>query len=265
MRLRSFRASTTNVLAASFLLAQSLTLQSALADPTTSDPSTSVPVNSPGSSGNSAASGTAAATTLSQLMVGSGQNLVLDFGNSSSINVTDNIHIEQGGTLYAISTNPNVTNASLFANNIFNNLGGTITSILPTGGLAGYANAIPNLSLSLIAVNDIINAGTISSAANLNMFAGGQILNQATQGAVAPVMQAVNNLNLFSSNIINQGMIESLTANININNPATYTATLANVMGVNDLSSLIANTVNVTGPQSTEASISVAPDLPIKL
>src|SRR5439155_21450059 len=84
---------------------------------------------------------------------------------------------------------------------------------LPNGGLPGISNAVTSLSLTLVAIQNIINQGTITSANNLTAIAGGSISN-----AAAGVMQAVNNLNLNATSIINQGVLSSLTANVSIAN-----------------------------------------------
>lgn len=156
--------------------------------------------------------------------VSKGTTAVIDFGAASVLNVTGNFL--NLGTVYAISTNPQVTIGTLNANNIFNQQGGTLTSVIPNGGLAGFNPLVGNLSLILNAVQNIVNAGTISSAANLTMNAGGSIINQLPAGATgpSPVIQAMNNVNLNTANLINAGTIASLASNINI---AALTANIA--------------------------------------
>src|SRR5207302_9377000 len=60
------------------------------------------------------------------------------------------------------------------------------------GGLSGFANALSNVDLSLIA-KSITNAGTISSAGNLNLMgAGSNLLVQNSGGTLS----AANNINI---------------------------------------------------------------------
>lgn len=136
------------------------------------------------------------------------------------------------GTTYLISTNPGVSTAVLQATSIYNQAGGLITTIVPSGGLAGYSNLVSNLNLSLAASNLIVNSGTISSAGNLNVTAP-QVMNALPSGITAPipVMSAINNLNVVSSNIINAGVL-SATNNINIASQIASHILINNVGGV---------------------------------
>lgn len=156
---------------------------------------------------------------LTNLVVNPQQTVAIDFGNlTNGINLSGNL--SNNGSIYAYSTNPNVTVGSINANNIFNNAGGLITSVLPNGGIPGLslnlANLVSNFSLNFNAVNDIVNAGTIASAGNLSMTAGGTITNAATQANLAAMLSAINNVNLTASNIVNSGIISSMQANINL-------------------------------------------------
>lgn len=145
---------------------------------------------------------------------------VLDHGSNNFINT---------GTIYAISTNPAITTATLQAQNIYNQSGATITTIAPAGVLAQYANLISGLNLVLNASQNVVNAGVISSAGNLTVNAGASIINAlpstlASTAAPQPVMQAVNNVNLNSTMLANAGLIQSIASNINIAS-ATLAAT----------------------------------------
>src|SRR5262249_8724162 len=66
------------------------------------------------------------------------------------------------------------------------------------------------------ALNNIINAGTISSAGNLSLAAGGAIMNSGSGGS-SPLIQSLRNLNLSAPNIMNQGLISSLAGSIDTN------------------------------------------------
>src|SRR5579883_2507152 len=133
-----------------------------------------------------------------------GSKEIIDFSASSILNIAGDF--KNAGIIYLVSNNPSNHNAVITAQNIVNLPGGLITSILPANGLPGYTNAISNLSITVAAVNQIVNNGTISSAANLSAVAGSSINNSLPVGitGAAPVMQAFNNLNILSPNIVNQ-------------------------------------------------------------
>lgn len=155
---------------------------------------------------------------LVNVVVPTNVSLVHDFGTGSALNLAGNL--TNSGNFYAISTNTNVTNAVINAGSIFNNHNALLTSVLPQGGLAGITGALSNLSLTLNVVNDVINAGAITSAANLNITAGGSIVNSLPSGVtgINSVIQAVQNLNLTSQlgNIVNSGTMSAMTGNVNI-------------------------------------------------
>lgn len=159
------------------------------------------------------------------LSVAAGQTLAINFGSQSTLNLTGNI--TNNGTIYAFSTNPAVTTATFAANNITNAQGALLSTMLPAGGLAGITSAVSNLNLSLTAVNNIINQGSIMSAGNLSMMAGGSITNALPAGLTgpSPLMQAMSNLNMQASTITNSGLMAATTGNINI--LATLNSTLA--------------------------------------
>ena len=126
----------------------------------------------------------------------------LDFGNNNFANAA-------GGTIYAISSNSAIQTAQISALNIFN--AGTITTIIPTGGLPGYstANLVQGLNLSLSAVQNIVNTGSLTSAGSLAVSAPAvyNALPAATAASVAPIMSAVQSLNVQTNNLINSGTI----------------------------------------------------------
>lgn len=156
---------------------------------------------------------------LSDLVVNPHETLAIDFGNlASGINLSGNL--TNNGSIYAYSTNPNVAVGSFNANNIFNNAGGLITSVLPNGGIPGLSldlsSLVSNFSLNFNAVNNIVNAGTIASAGNLSMTAGSTITNAAAQANLAAMLSAVNSVSLAASNIVNSGIITAMQGNINL-------------------------------------------------
>lgn len=156
--------------------------------------------------------------TLNSLVVPTGVTVIHDFGGNANLNLAGNL--VNGGTFYAISSNPAMTSAIINAANILNNQGGLLTTVLPQGGLSGFSNLSSSLNLTLNALNNIVNSGTITSSGNLTALAGGSITNALPAGIIGnlPVMQALNNLNLQSAtgNIVNSGIISSQLNNINI-------------------------------------------------
>jgi hypothetical protein len=161
---------------------------------------------------------------LNSLVVPTNVTAIADFGLASTLNLAGNL--TNAGNFYAISSNSQVTSAMISANNIFNGQNSLLTSILPQGGLAGYSNLVSNLSLSLNAINNIVNAGAITSAGNLSLMAGGTITNASNISGMNAVMSAMGNLNLQASNIMNQGTMISQLANIN-----AMTGSLNNSLG----------------------------------
>jgi hypothetical protein len=125
-------------------------------------------------------------------------------------------NLTNAGKLIEFSTNPNVTSAIISANSIYNLSGATITTELPSR----LTTAVSGLQLTLNALQDINNAGTIVSAGSLSLAAGTSIVNALPQGTTAaqPLIQAAGNVNLMSGsgNITNAGLIASTNKNINI-------------------------------------------------
>ncbi|MBI4533687.1 MAG: hypothetical protein HY711_07040, partial [Candidatus Melainabacteria bacterium] len=154
------------------------------------------------------------------LSVSSGTTAVIDFSNSSNISVTGDF--VNAGAVYFVSGNTEHLEGTLSAQNITNQYGGLLTSVLPEGGLCGHDHLIPGFSMGLDAVNNIINSGSIISAGNLTVSAGGSISNilppnmDAMQSIQSPLMQALNNVNLNVSMLNNVGTIEAIRKNINI-------------------------------------------------
>lgn len=161
-------------------------------------------------------------------------------------------NLVNAGTFYVVSTDPAIPTASLNALNIINQQGALISSRMPVGGLPGVNGALTSLSLNLFAINNIINAGTISSTGNLNLVAGGTIINALPAGisGTAPTLsagsqltiqapsfvnagQAISNgaVNVYSANIINSGMMQSLLSNINLQNLSGNTLVVDSTAG----------------------------------
>lgn len=169
-------------------------------------------------------------------VVFSGTN-VIDFANHQDAEFKVTGDLINSGVLYAISSNPAITSAVFSAANIVNQSGATITSVLPAGGLPGYANAIPGLNLVFNTSNNFTNQGIITSAGSLSIMAGGNIVNALPQAISAPppLMQALGGIDLHSQlgNILNSGTIIANTGNININ------AASANALAINGIGGIM--------------------------
>jgi hypothetical protein len=156
--------------------------------------------------------------TLTSLIIPQGVSAIRNFATAGNLNLAGNL--TNAGTIYAVSTNPTITNASISAANIVNQAGAVITTVLPPTALAGVSGAVSRLDLSLSAVQNIINAGTISSSRTLNLNAGGSIVNAMASGVSGstPALFAQSGINIFtgSGNITNAGLIAAASGNINI-------------------------------------------------
>ncbi len=118
------------------------------------------------------------------------------------------------GSIYGVSVSRRATGGLLLADNIRNEVGGIISTLLPTS----IPHALPNVSLTLAAKEDIVNSGTISSSGALNLVAAGSIINALppSVSAPAPVISANDNINLvaYSGNFTNAGVIASQNSNV---------------------------------------------------
>ncbi|MBS1994717.1 MAG: hypothetical protein JSS86_00345, partial [Cyanobacteria bacterium SZAS LIN-2] len=133
------------------------------------------------------------------------------------------------GSIYGVTTNSKVLSGAIFASGIKNESGGLISTVLPDSILAQTPGAIDsNVSLTLQASHNIVNAGSMTSSGALTLAAGGSIENAPTTVshghapvAPAPLMQAAGDLNLSagSGEVVNAGLIASKGGNINIGSP----------------------------------------------
>ncbi|MBX9879403.1 MAG: hypothetical protein K2Y22_13160 [Candidatus Obscuribacterales bacterium] len=171
---------------------------------------------------------------MGNLTIPSGVTALHDAAGASMVNLTGNL--VNSGAYYAYTSNAAVTAATLAAQNITNNQSAIISTILPAALQASLNPALTSLSLNLSAINNIVNAGTISSAANLNLYAGGSIINSLPPGATgpSPVMMAMQALNMTALNgaIQNSGVMAAMLGNINVQAAQTANMTLNNVNGV---------------------------------
>jgi len=137
------------------------------------------------------------------------------------------------GTYRAVSTDPRFDTATIIADNIVNNQGALLA--------AQNLDQSRNLNLELIALNDLVNAGTISAAGNLSMSAGGSLINALPPGITgsAPSVSASNSININAASVINNAMITSQLGNINISSRAAADAAAFNVLNVDNTGGVI--------------------------
>lgn len=153
---------------------------------------------------------------------------VTSISNAQSLNILGNL--SNSGVLNVRS----MINSPVFINatNIFNNVGGLITS---------------NAALNLIATGQIINAGTIIGASNISLYGGTGIVNVGSAGTAAGLnptltasdaakvpgfIQAAGNLNLITNNLVNSGVLSSTAGNINMLSSVSGSIAVNNTNGV---------------------------------
>lgn len=158
------------------------------------------------------------------LSVLAGATAVIDFASAANLVLPGNF--VNAGTVYAASSSAGVATAALTANNIYNQSGALLTTVLPANGIAGFTSALSSLNLNLTAVQDIINQGVISSAGNLTMQAGGSIVNAGTMSAALSASLASA-----TGSITNSGVIAATTGSINIASQMAQALAINNVNG----------------------------------
>ncbi|MBX9572229.1 MAG: hypothetical protein K2X77_25265 [Candidatus Obscuribacterales bacterium] len=156
------------------------------------------------------------------LTIPNGVTAIKDFGHNSVLDLMGNFN--NAGTFYAVSSLPGVQSATISASNITNLTTGLISSVLPVDSF--FSSFQSNLSLSLVAANNLVNMGVIQSSGNLDISAGGNIMNTAQSAGLisslmnqqgSPIMSAMNSLSLYSATglIRNEGIISSLQGSVN--------------------------------------------------
>jgi len=196
-------------------------------------------------------------STLNGLTVKSGKIEIIDLSNPLATNIILTGNLTNAGTIYVVSSNPLITHVSISAANVDDLQGALFSTVLPASGLLGFSALVPNLSLSLSAINNIVNSGTISSAGALSLSAGHSIVNQLPTGVTGtgPTIMAMQNLNLQSPSISNSGIIASqlgsLSANTaNLVNSGTVQARAGQI----NIQNLIGNVLNVNNLHGTIAA-----------
>ncbi|MBX9771663.1 MAG: hypothetical protein K2X29_09845, partial [Candidatus Obscuribacterales bacterium] len=173
----------------------------------------------------------ALSSMINSLTIPQGVTALHDAAGTAMVNLAGNLI--NSGNFYSYTSNAAVNAATIAAQNITNNQSAILSTILPTALQASLNPALMNLTLNLSAINNIVNAGTISSSANLNLYAGGSITNAGVNGATA-VMQAMQNLNMtaMSGQIQNSGVMAAMLGNINVQTATMANLTMNNTNGV---------------------------------
>lgn len=188
---------------------------------------------------------------LGNLIIPAGVTALGNAGFSGVLNISGNL--VNSGSFYAFSGNSALMGVTVQAANITNQLGGVISTTLPTGLTSGNINS--SLNLTLLTSNNLTNSGIISSSGALTMQAGGSIINALPSGVSGPlpVMQALGAVNLQAPAVVNQGLIASQLGNVNL-----ATANLQNSGFMQALSASV-NVQNLIGNQlmvnNTDGSI----------
>ncbi|HEY9793243.1 MAG TPA: hypothetical protein V6D22_22775 [Candidatus Obscuribacterales bacterium] len=181
--------------------------------------------------------------TISALTVPSGVTAVDNFAASKNFSLTGDL--VNAGTFYAVSTNKTVSTATISAADITNS--GLLTSIVPAGGISGFSNLIGNLGLSLTAVNNILNNGTISSAGALSLTAGNSITNSSI-GSTPALIQSAAGLNISAPTIISSAQISALQGNISVlTNSFTNSSLLQAMQGTLSFQNLSGTSLQIGG------------------
>ena len=177
--------------------------------------------------------------SLSSAVAGEVNNLVIprcvqlieNFSGLASIALSGSL--TNSGKIIAYSSNPGQTLADISALNIYNEPGALISSLLSDAASYTPSNSAlaANLGMTVAAAQNIVNYGRIVSAGDLNLSAGGSVQNLARAGLAQPVLQAANNLNISSANIVNNGLLAAQTGNININTITSSDIVINNIGG----------------------------------
>ncbi|MBX3148658.1 S-layer family protein [Candidatus Obscuribacterales bacterium] len=148
----------------------------------------------------------------SDLIVPVGVTTYGDFGKGSDFRLQGDL--TNYGSVYAVSSSKSVRGGTIYADDITNQAGGVISTVLNNGqrnDLGGKGGAV---DLGLNAKGDLSNYGSITSSGSLTLTAGGNLTN-------ASDVSAVRDVNLSSSSIVNSGRVESYKGNVNVDGPAT--------------------------------------------
>lgn len=168
--------------------------------------------------------------SISSLVLNSGKTLVIDFSKTPILDITHDLRVDRGATIYAISTNPAIHTVTIDASNILNAFGGTITSVLPSGGLPGFGNAVSGVNLDLVASLSITNHGSISN--NGSNTTGGAQLSLTAPFVVnsGEISAKSGSLNIAANIVTNSGTVNA-AQNLQIENLSGDSLNISNTNG----------------------------------
>jgi len=135
-----------------------------------------------------------------------------DFGKGGDVRISGDLI--NSGSIVAFSSEKNIQNASIFADNITNSQTGSITSRL-NDIAQSHGGVVGELNLSLHADDTLTNYGSISSAGDLTLTASKSVQNVGASASVT----AAKALNVSTPIITNNGVLSSQTGSINISAP----------------------------------------------
>lgn len=148
--------------------------------------------------------------SIGNLVVPQHVKLLQNFSDQASLNLAGNL--TNSGKLVVFSTNPAQAQAAFSAANIYNQPGALISSMG-----SGVAGALGSVDLTLSALGEIVNSGTIISSGSLNLSAN-SIVNAlpANVSGAQPLISAYQNLNMQAASVVNQGQMLAQNGNMNV-------------------------------------------------
>jgi filamentous hemagglutinin len=189
------------------------------------------------------------------LVVPTGVTALVDAAKSANLALAGNL--TNAGQILTYSSNHAVDSIAISTQNIFNQPGALISSNGLLATAFGANSVVSQLSMSLNAAQNIVNAGQIVSSGSLTMTAGGSIVN-ALPASIAgpnPVLQAMQNVNLTANTLVNSGTVTSTLNNINI---ASRLLSNLNVINSGGVMSALSGAINFRDPTfSALANLSV--------
>jgi hypothetical protein len=189
-------------------------------------------------------------SNVNELLVPQGVTAIDYFSRNNSLSIGGDLL--NYGSIYGVSTNTHITAGSLSAADITNESGGVVSTVLPNTLQSSIPNAVSGVGLTLNALSNITNSGTISSSGGLTLATSHGAINNvpsadanATTNAQTPTINAASDINLSvgNGNLTNAGLISSKSGNINITTPNS--ATDININGSGGTFQALAGNVNV--------------------
>ena len=180
----------------------------------------------------------------------SGQTEIIDVSTTPVLDLNGNLNNQ--GTIYLVSTNPLVRSVSISAQNIFDGGGALITTVLPSGGLPGYSNAINNLSLTLVASTEYRQQRRHHQRRQPHRPGWRHHHQRTSRGSSAGLarMQAVGELDLLAATVVNHGVVSSTAGNVDVAVPSIY-ASAARPFADGTLPAALPQNININNTSGT--------------